>query len=165
MPLPPEIRERMKRGSGDVKVSLKTPQGEQAVIEGRTGVPFGTFVKLILKRKVQTLFKDWQEEPVIISSELLTKIASAPEDTHEDRSKVILTALVIGLCFGLFAASVTLILLYMAGVELGMGELLSGLVVLLLIAFAVYTATRLHTLKAKQQIIEKVEQVADVFSK
>lgn len=164
MALPPEIKERMKK-SGDVKVPLKDKGGDQAVIEGKTAVPFGTFVKLILKRKVQTLFKEWQQEPVILSSELLTKIASAPEDTHEDRSKIILTALVIGLCFGLFVTGAVIILFGLVGIEIGQREILTALGVLLFLACAVYGSMQVHAGKVKKGLVEKVEQVADVFSK
>lgn len=164
MSLPPEIRDRMKK-TGDVKVTLKTSQGEQAVIEGKTVVPFATFVKLILQRKVQGIMKDWQEEPVILSSDLLTKIASAPGDTTEDKSKVIMTAWVIGLCAGFFLAAAAIVFLGMLGVEIGQKELLVALGVLLVIAIAVFGSLQIHTRKMKEQFVEKIEHIADMFSR
>ena len=165
MPLPPELQERIKRGGGDVQVSLKIPEGGRAVIEGKTGVPFGVFVKLILKKKVQALFKDWQEEPVIIPSSLLTHLASAPEDRQEDRSKVILTALVIGFAFGMFLTAVTIVVSSTFGLEIGSRELLAGMGVLLALAVIVVAAMKIHTHKARQQLVEQIEQIADIFSK
>jgi len=164
MPLPPEIQDKINRNR-DVHMPVKTSEGEKVVIEGKTSIPFGSFVKLILRRKVQKLFKDWQSEPVIIESELLTAIASAPEDPMEDKSKVIMSAVVIGFCFGMFLTGLALSLLNMAGITIGQAELLTGLAVLLAMAVAVHIASRIHTRKAKEQIVEKVEQIADLFAK
>ena len=164
MPLPPELRDKMRK-SGDVKVTLKTAQGEQAVIEGKTSVPFGMFVKLILKKKVQSLLKDWQEEPVIISSDLLTKVAAAPGDTTENKSKVILTALVMGLVFGIFFSAASIVVLGMMGVVIGQKELLVALGAVLVIGAAVFGASQIQAGKAKEKFVEKIEHVADVFSK
>ncbi len=164
MPLPLEMRERMKK-TGDVKLNIKTPSGEQAIIEGKTAVPFATFMKLMLQKKLQPLVKDWQSEPVIISSDLLTKIASAPAESLEDRSKVLLTACVIGFCGGFFVAAFAIVVLGMMGVEIGQKELLVALTVLLVIALVVYSALQVHTRKIKEQFIEKIERIADMFSR
>lgn len=164
MALPPEIKDRLKR-SADAKVAMRTSDGDEVIVEGKTGIPFNLFVKLLLKRKIQTLFKDWQDEPIVISSELLTKIASAPEDNAEDRSKIVLTALVIGLCFGMFISAVALVGLSMVGIIIGAKELIVALCVLLAVAVAVYGALQIHSHKIKQQLVEKVEEVADVFAK
>jgi len=164
MPLPPEIRDRLKK-TGDVKVTLKPVQGEQAVIEGKTTVPFHAFVKLILQRKIQGLVKDAQDEPVILSSDLLTKIASAPNESLEDRSKVLLTACVIGFCGGFFAAAFAIVVLGMMGVEIGQKELMVALTVLLVVALAVYGALQVHTRKVREKFVEKIERIADMFSR
>lgn len=164
VPLPPELQDRLKRQSGDVQLSLKTTQGDKAIIEGKTSIPFGSFVKLILKRKVQTL-RDFQDEPIILSSNLLTHLASAPEDSHEDTSKVILTALLIGFCFGMFLTAFTLIFSSLFGIEIGVSELLTGLLVLLAVALAVYASLKISSHKMKQQLIEKVEEIAGLFAK
>jgi hypothetical protein len=163
MPLPPEIKARMHK-TGDVKVSMKE-KGEHAVIEGKTAVPFGTFVTLLRKRKVQSLMSKWQKEPVILSSELLTHIASAGNDTDEDRSKVILTALVIGLCFGLFVMAIGLFVLGILGITIGQRELMTGLLVLLVLAGAVYASMQIHTGKMKQDLVETVDKVSEMFGK
>jgi len=165
MALPPELQERMKRGAGDLQLPLQTPQGGKAIIEGKTAIPFASFVKLVLKRKVQTLFKDFQEEPIILSSSLLTHLASAPDDSHEDKSKVILTAVVIGFCFGMFLTAFALVVFRMMGIEIGASELLTGLGVLLALAIAVFASMKISGHKMKQQLIEKVEEVAGLFAR
>lgn len=164
MPLPPEIRERMQK-TGDVKVTLKTSANEQAVIEGKTTVPFSAFVKLILQRKVQGLMKEAQDEPVILSSNLLTKIASAPGDTLEDKSKVILTACVMGLCGGFFLAAAGIVILGMLGITIEQRELLVALGTFLVVALAIYSAMQIQGRKIREQFVEKIERIAEMFSR
>lgn len=79
----------------ELEVSFK-PETGKAVIEGKTAVPFQSFVTLILQRKVQTLFKDHGKQPVVIGSELLTRLASAPQDSQENRSRLVLVSLGLG---------------------------------------------------------------------
>jgi hypothetical protein len=57
------------------------------------------------------------------------------------------------------------VLLATVGITVGMSELLTGLIVLLAVAASVYAATKVQVNKRKQEIVEKVERVADVFSK
>ncbi len=76
--------------------------GGKAVIEGKTSVPFKTFVSLILQRKVQVLFKRSDNDPVIVSSELLTALASAPQDKQEDRTKLVVVTFGVGILAGVF---------------------------------------------------------------
>ncbi len=76
--------------------------GGKAVIEGKTSVPFKTFVSLILQRKVQMLFKRSDNDPVIVSSELLTALASAPQDKQEDRTKLVVVTFGVGILAGVF---------------------------------------------------------------
>ena len=76
--------------------------GGKAVIEGKTSVPFKTFVSLILQRKVQVLFKRSSDDPVIVSSDLLTALASAPQDKQEDRTKLVVVTFGVGILAGVF---------------------------------------------------------------
>ncbi|HCI03610.1 TPA: hypothetical protein DE059_01655, partial [Candidatus Peribacteria bacterium] len=69
-----------KSPTPDLEVKVKEEK-MKAIIEGRTAVPFKTFVGLVLQRKVFPLFKKWGDEPVIINSELLTTLASAAQDS------------------------------------------------------------------------------------
>ncbi len=90
--------------SDELEVTFK-PETGKAVIEGRTAVPFQSFVTLILQRKVQVLFKDSAQERVIVGSELLTRLASAPQDSHENRSRLVLVSIGIGAVGGVAALS------------------------------------------------------------
>ena len=86
----------------DIEVDITTGPGSKAVIEGKTSVPFRTFISLVLQRKVQVLFKSHQEEPVIVNSTLLTALASAPNDQQEDKGKLVLVTLGVGIVAGVF---------------------------------------------------------------
>ncbi len=120
----------------DVEVDINSGGNSKAIIEGKTSVPFKTFVTLVLQRKVQTLFKTSQDEPVIIGSELLTKLASAPDDRQEDRSKLVLVCLGAGVLSGIAFSALLLLslsffkiqptqtdLIVIAGVIVGVGVL------------------------------------------
>ena len=85
----------------DLEVEVKT-ESSKAVITGKTSVPFRTFVGLVLQRKVLQLFKDWGEEPVILSSSLLTNLASAPQDSQENKAHLVTVTLGVGVLLGIF---------------------------------------------------------------
>jgi hypothetical protein len=85
--------------NSELEVHFK-PDSGKAVIEGKTVVPFQSFVALILQRKVTNLFKTWSKAPVIIDSELLTSLASAPQDSQENRANLVLVTLVAGILAG-----------------------------------------------------------------
>ncbi len=97
----------------ELEVSFK-PETGKAVIEGKTAVPFQAFVQLILQRKVQILFKDSAKEPVIVGSELLTKLASAPQDSHENRGHLVLVSLGLGAVGGVAVFSAVQLMLLIA---------------------------------------------------
>ncbi len=85
----------------EVEVEIKNIGGK-AIIDGKTSIPFKTFVSLVLQRKVQAIFKKCQDEPVIVSSELLTSLASAPNDRMEDKGKLVLVTIGVGVLGGAF---------------------------------------------------------------
>jgi len=87
--------------SDEVEVEITT-SGNKAIIEGKTSVPFKTFVSLILQRKVQVLFKRSDIDPVIVSSDLLTALASDPQDKQEDRTKLVIVTFGVGIVAGVF---------------------------------------------------------------
>ena len=64
----------------------------RAVIEGKTGVPFKTFVALVLQRKVTGLFQEYGNRPVIVESEMLTRLASAPQDNPQNQAPAFCSA-------------------------------------------------------------------------
>lgn len=97
--------------SEELEVSFK-PESGKAVIEGRTAVPFQSFVTLVLQRKVQTLFKDYAKTSIVVSSDLLTRLASAPQDSRENRGNLVLVSIGLGVVGGVAVFSaVQLVLL------------------------------------------------------
>src|SRR3990167_3993323 len=109
--------------NGETEVQFK-PEIGKAVIEGKTTVPFQSFVTLVLQRKVLSLFKTWGKHSVIVDSELLTSMASAPQDSQENKSHMILVALLLGIVVGVAFFGVIQILLLLIDTPLGMRELL-----------------------------------------
>jgi hypothetical protein len=86
----------------ELEVDIATNSPNRVVIEGKTSVPFKAFVSLVLQKRVQMLFKTNQNDPVIVSSTLLTALASAPSDKQEDRSKLVLVTFGVGIVAGVF---------------------------------------------------------------
>ncbi|MDD5624075.1 MAG: hypothetical protein PHI23_05205 [Candidatus Peribacteraceae bacterium] len=150
--------------SADLEVELTTEQN-RAVIAGKTSVPFKTFVSLILQRKVLGLFKNWGEEPIILSSELLTGLASAPQDTQENRTHLIIVTLGVGTLFGIFASAVGLAILALANISLGLREYLLIVGGLAGIAILVSLLARMQRFNRAQKVADTMEKVAQFLSK
>lgn len=148
----------------ELEVHFKTDSGK-AVIEGKTTIPFQAFVTLVLQRKVFGLFKEWGRNPVIVNSELLTSLASAPQDTMENRSKLVMVSLGVGVLAG-----VTLLSLIQAGllwldVTLGTKELLligGGIIGVGILSFALM---RLQRMRRSDKIVEAVEGLSNFLGK
>ena len=154
----------MQLKSPDLEVKLKEDR-TRAVIEGKTPVSFKTLVALILQRKIIPLFSKWGDEPVILNSELLTSIASAPQDSQENRTHLVVVTLGVGILTGIFFFAVAQVLLQVAGVTLGTKELLliaGGLVVLSFLASALGKVQRGNR---AQKLADKMEKVASLLSK
>jgi hypothetical protein len=147
-----------------VEVAIKVDQ-QRAVVEGKTAVPFQSFVTLILQRKVLHLIKQWGKEPVIVNSELLTGLASAPQDSAENRTKLLLVALGIGVVLGVFILSSGQLALSLRHISLQQREflLVSGGI----LGFAVLTALlgRLQRTKQDDRIEETIEKIASMLPK
>ena len=151
--------------SDEVEVSIGQASNGKAVIEGKTSVPFKTFVSLILQRKVQTLFKTSQDEPVIVGSELLTKLASAPDDKMEDRGKLVLVTLGFGMLVGLFltlAGFLTLSIIEIHPTNMQLGLILGVMIGIAILGMIV---GKLQGMSAKQRIYENMEKVTEMLSK
>lgn len=103
--------------SDELEVSFK-PESGKAVIEGRTAVPFQSFVTLILQRKVQTLFKDYSKTSIVVSSDLLTRLASAPQDSRENRGHLVLVSIGLGAIGGVAVFSAIQLVLLLAAFPL-----------------------------------------------
>jgi len=148
-------------------IELDIPSGSgKAVIEGKTAVSFRTFVTLILQRKVQAIFKSSQDEPIIVSSDLLTKLASAPADKQEDRSKLTLVTFGVGILAGIFLSAVALLglLLFRIQVEVkDLSILLGSIAAVVILAIIILKTQKKAGFKEKLQ--ESMEKVTELVSR
>lgn len=154
----------MPTETADLEVELHTEQS-RAVIAGKTSVPFRTFVGLVLQRKVFQLFKQWDKEPVILSSELLTQLASAPQDSQENRTHLIIVTLGVGTLFGIFLFSLAQGALALTGYSLNAKELLLIAGGLVAIAVLGVVLARMQKLARAQRIADAMERTAQFLSK
>ncbi len=149
--------------SADLEVQFKPDQGK-AIIEGKTAVPFQSFVTLILQKKVLPLCKQWGREPIVISSELLTTLASAPQDSQENRSHPIMVAIGIGLLLGIGGFAVTEVILETSQIFLTRKDLLmvaGSIFAVLLLGFMLM---RVQRVKRGERIVESVEKISNFLS-
>lgn len=147
----------------ELEVSLRQENGK-TVIEGRTPVPFQSLVSLILQRKVGTLFKKWGNDSVIVTSELLTQLASAPQDTHENRMKLITVTLGIGILTGVFAFGIVLLILDYMHIPLTQQNLLWLCGGILAVAFVGWLVTKLQRNKQGEKLVDAMEKITGMFS-
>ncbi|MDD3896342.1 MAG: hypothetical protein PHU04_00640 [Candidatus Peribacteraceae bacterium] len=149
----------------DIEVEIKAGDSK-AVIAGKTSVSFKTFVMLVLQRKVTTLFKEWGNDAVIVSSELLTGLASAPQDTQENKSQLVLTTMGTGVLAGIFVlAALQLVLLVGLEITLSTRELLiiaGGLLGLAILAAALMKMKRKNK---SEKLLETMEKLSGLLSK
>lgn len=149
----------------DVEVDISN-EGGRAIIEDKTSVPFKTFVSLILQRKVQTLFKKCQDEPVIVSSELLTSLASAPDDRQEDRGKLVLVTMGVGVVVGVFGTVALFVGLLLFDIQVSMQDMLVTLGALAFVAVVVAVLQGAQKKKGfKEKLFESMEKVTDLVTK
>jgi len=148
----------------DVEVDIKA-EHRKAVIAGKTSVPFQKLVQLILQRKVMGLFKKWGDEPIIVSSELLTGLASAPQDNQENREHLVLVTLGVGVLAGVFVMAIVQVALTPWEIYLKEKELL--LIAGTLLGLTVLTAAlaRVKRKNRSQKIADTMEKVAGLLSK
>ena len=140
--------------------------GGKAVIEGKTMVPFKTFVSLILQRRVQAIFKKSQEEPVIVSSDLLTALASAPQDKQEDRGKLVLVTFGVGILAGIALAVAVFLGLLLFRIQPEVKDL--GIVLGVIAAIALLgIILQKHQKKSgfKEKLYESMEKMTDLVSR
>ncbi len=147
-------------------VEVETDDGGRVIIEDKTSVPFKTFVSLILQRKVQSVFKKCQDEPVIVSSELLTAIASAPEDKQEDKTKLVLVTMGAGVIVGVFLSVVLLVSLMLFDVHPEMQDLLITLGALVFVGIVVIIMMKSQKKTGfKEKLYESMEKVTDLIAR
>ena len=149
----------------DIEVVIKASDNK-AVIAGKTSVSFKTFVMLVLQRKVTTLFKEWGNDAVIVSSELLTGLASAPQDSQENKSQLVLTTMGTGVLLGIFIlATLQLALLVALDVSFSTRELLVVAGGLLGIAILAMILIKMKRRNKSEKLLETMEKLTGLLSK
>lgn len=149
----------MSTQDNELEVQFK-PETGKAVIEGKTAVPFQAFITLVLQKKVLQLAKTWGKHPVIVDSELLTSLASAPGDSQENKSNMVLVSLVTGVLLGITAFAVVQIVLLLMNMPLGYKELgiiagsIAGVILLLMIVM------KMRKKPKSEKLVEVMESVA-----
>lgn len=150
----------------DVEVDISTDGNGRAVIEGKTSVPFKTFVTLILQRRVQQLFKSNADDVVIVSSELLTSLASAPGDKQEDKGKLVLVTFGVGILAGAFLAGVVLLSLMLLKIELQIRDISIFLGVIIGVgALGVLLQKNQKKSSFTEKLFEAMEKTTDLVSR
>ena len=150
--------------TSDLEVDI-TSDHSKAIIEGKTAVPFKTLVALILQRKVTKLFADWGADKVIINSDLLTQLASAPQDSQENKTHVILITWAAGILCGVFALAVVQAVLLIGNIQLQFKELSIIAISLLGIAVLLSMLSKIKRKNRGEQIAESMERIASLLKK
>jgi hypothetical protein len=158
------MEELEDEGIGVTTMELRREQ-PHVVVEGKTTVPFQSFVRLVLQRKVEQLFKEWRNEPLIMNSTLLTSLANAPQESTDDKGKVILTSLILGVGCGIFLSAVILLFLELAGISVDMGEFASVIGIIVVLALLLQIAVRMSGREKRQKLVERVEKISSVIGK
>lgn len=149
--------------NGELEVHFKQDTG-RAVIEGKTVVPFQAFVALVLQRKVTSLLKTWGKHPVIVESELLTSLASAPQESQENRANLLLVTLVAGALAGITGFAAVQLLLLFIEITFGyreLGAIVGSVAVLLLM---LWIAMKSQKRSKGEKLVETMEKVSSLLS-
>ncbi|TSC80509.1 MAG: hypothetical protein G01um101425_163 [Candidatus Peregrinibacteria bacterium Gr01-1014_25] len=148
----------------EIEVQVRPDTGK-AVIEGKTAVPFQSFVTLVLQRKVLQMTKQWGREPIVVNSELLTHLASAPQDSVENRSHLVTVSIGVGVVGGVFASAVALLALQEFGIQPGrmeFGIVVGGIAALGILLVALMKARRV---RRGEKLIDAVESLSAFLGK
>lgn len=145
--------------SNELEVQFK-PESGKAVIEGKTAVPFHAFITLVLQRKVLSLAKQWGKHPIIVDSELLTSMASAPQDSVENRSNMIMVSIVVGALLGIVALSAIQIVLMLAGLPLGLKELSIIVGSIAVVSLLLMIVLKMQRKPKNDKLVETIESIA-----
>lgn len=149
----------------EVEVEISST-GNRAIIEGKTSVPFKTFVSLILQRRVQMLFKTNQDDPVIVNSTLLTALASAPGDKQEDKGKLVLVTFGVGILGGVFLTVAVFLALMLLRIKVEMKDL--GIVLGVIVGVAILGVLLQKNQKKSaftEKLFEAMEKTTDLISR
>jgi hypothetical protein len=148
----------------DLEVQFK-PESGKAVIEGKTTVPFQAFVQLILQRKVLQLFKEWGKSPIIVDSELLTSMASAPQDSVENKSNLVMVSLGVGVLGGIVLLAAVQVALNTLRITLTMQHLLILIGIIAGLGLLAYVLMKTQRGKKGEKMLETMESLSSFLSK
>ncbi len=150
--------------ASELEVNVRPDTG-RAVIEGKTAVPFQNFVTLVLQKKVLPLCKHWGRDPIVVSSELLTSLASAPQDSQENRSGVVLVSFIAGALAGILGLALVQLGMIVAGVPFGWRELtiVAGSILGVLLLLFVLIKVQKSAPKG-EKFLEAMERTASYLS-
>jgi len=150
--------------NSELEVHFK-PESGKAVIEGKTVVPFQAFVALVLQRKVTNLLKTWGKAPVIVDSELLTSLASAPQDSQENRANLVLVTLIAGILAGVTGLAALQIVLLLIKIPLGYKELGTVVGSVLFLLMLVMSMMKGQKKPKGEKLMEVMEKAAGLVGK
>lgn len=150
--------------SDDLEIDISS-EHEKAFIKGKTGVPFKTLVKLILQRKVTNLFEKWGDNPIVINSELLTDLASAPQDNAESSQHLILVTFGCGIFTGLFTMVALQLILSIGNIYLDAVKLVYIVACMIGVVALGWTIMRIKQRNKSDKFMEVMEKIAAVVPK
>ena len=149
----------------DIEVEI-SGGGGKVIIEGKTTVSFKTFVSLVQKRKLTDLFKNRSKDPVIINSELLTELASSPQESHENKAQLVLVTMGAGVIVGVFCFTVLQIfMLNVLQFPLYTQELFLIAGAILGIAILGIALSKIKKRNKGEKLLETMEKLAALISK
>lgn len=148
----------------DLEVQFK-PESGKAVIEGKTAVPFQAFVQLVLQRKVLKLFKDWGKSAVIVDSELLTSMASAPQDNMENKSNLVMVSMGVGVLGGIVLLAAVQVALSTLKIVITMQHLLILIGIIAGLGLLAYVLMKTQRGKKGEKMLETMESLSSFLSK
>ncbi|MCK5019928.1 MAG: hypothetical protein KAS32_22930 [Candidatus Peribacteraceae bacterium] len=148
--------------SRDLEVDLRL-DGSKAIIEGKTTVPFKTFVQLILQRKMPNIVKENTDEPIILSSKLLTDLAAAPDDNREDQAHTILITLGVGVLAGVLLFSLLMVIFQLFNISFGQKEFLIVIGVLFGLIVLASATLKIKKRKKTQKVADYMEQISSLL--
>lgn len=148
----------------DLEIDI-TNESVKAIIKGKTGVPFKTLVKLILQRKVTALFEKWGNDAIVINSELLTDLASAPQDNEDNRMHMIYVTFAVGMFAGIFTFVLLQLILLVANIQLFMENLLFILLTMLGVMLIGWVTIKARRRPKGTKLYDAMESIASVVPK
>lgn len=148
----------------DLEVQFR-PETGKAVIEGKTTVPFQAFVMLVLQRKVFKLFKEWGKTPIVVDSEMLTSLASAPQDSIENKSNLVTVSLGVGILAGIVLLAAIQVALSTLEIALTMQHLLILIGVIVGLGVISYFLMQTQKGKKSEKLLETMENLSSFLGK